>query len=298
MMADTYGKGRCRLRLLAAVLLLAPSGASAADPTTTIEVEQIPCLQVGQNGVVSARVQQDVGGSRVRLYFRRLHEEVEDFYWTEMVPSGGGLYTGVFPKPLDEILERRELEAHQEGRQELWAAWWVEKERLESRDPNDDLDADVIAERAGVGRERQRDWLDEMGAVAVEEFLAAIRYEPSEYFATVLDSYGRQVALSKMRVVPVTEDCSTNLTPSEVGLAENLVVGETAPWQKGETVFHWLCEGVVSRVDPQGLLRGDEICRACVVAWWNANSHILPVTQATTTIIDRGEQPEASPSRP
>ena len=104
------------------------SVALGAEPR--IDVESAPCLQVRENAVVKALVTDNLPETTARLYFRRLHEEVEDFYWVEMEPMGNGEHWGVLPKPQNEVLERREAEEVEEQVRERWAAWWRLKEQL------------------------------------------------------------------------------------------------------------------------------------------------------------------------
>jgi hypothetical protein len=102
----------------------------------------------------------------------------------------------------------------------------------------------------------------------------------------------------------VRKNCRVEMTPEQLGEAENLTVGETAYWQKDEALFHWLCEGIVTRVDPTNVLRGDSACRACVVAWWNQPGLLIPAAAvgvgAVTGVylVDREDPPPASPVRP
>jgi hypothetical protein len=58
--------------------------------------------------------------------------------------------------------------------------------------------------------------------------------------------------------------CEVELTAEQQGEAANLIVGETAPWQRNKPVFHWLCAGVIARVDASGVKRADAACRQCV----------------------------------
>jgi len=287
-----------KTNLLALLSWLAAAMAGAQGPA--VDVEQLACLEVGQNGVVHARVANDIPGGEVRVYFRRLHSEVEDFYWVRLESGGGGEYWGVFPKPADEKLERHDLEALDEEVHERWARWWREKQIEDDRDPNDDLDQDVIRERAAIGRAQPRDWMALLDDTTLEDWLEELEYEPTEYFAAVYDGYGTRVAQSALRVVQVTDDCPVTLTLKEQGLAENLTVGETADWQVGERVFHWECDGVVSRVDRVGIWRGDESCRACVIAWWKRPAVIVPLGAAVLgggiILLHDGE--EASPFLP
>jgi len=121
-----------------------------------------------------------------------------------------------------------------------------------------------------------------------------------EEYAALVDDGGREIARSEMRSVPVKSDCRTDLSPKEHGVAENLTIGETAPAQQGKDVLGFLCDGIVTRVNPLGIRRADEACRACVVAWWQKKEILLPLATVagvtTVTIIDH--TPEPSPSRP
>ncbi len=284
------------------IFLLIALGTTGTAVAQDIEVmaEQVPCLLVQENAVVRAKVEDNAPDSRVRLYFRRLHEEVEDFYWVEMNSQGSGEYWGVLPKPDAEVLERRDLERIEEDIRERWARWWRQKELLEDRDPNDDLDQETIEERAQVGRLEPRNWLESLNDESLEQWLESLDYEPTEYYAAVYDGYGQRLAKGPMQVTQVRDECSTNLTPAEAGLADNLTVGETAAWQAGKQVFHWLCDGVISRIDPSGVYRGDSICRACVVAWWQKKEFLLPlaagVAGAGVIVVD--DDPPVSVSIP
>lgn len=116
-----------------------------------------------------------------------------------------------------------------------------------------------------------------------------------EYYVSTVDPAGGTLAESERLVTPVTEDCQVELTRKERGMAENLVVGETADEQMNEEVVGFLCDGIISRMGPDGVLRADSICRRCIVAWWDRREALLPVAGflgGVTTVI------EASPSRP
>ncbi|HEY3570470.1 MAG TPA: hypothetical protein VGP73_21245 [Thermoanaerobaculia bacterium] len=126
------------------------------------------------------------------------------------------------------------------------------------------------------------------------------RNDHIEYYSALVDPTGKVVARSPMTTVPVTADCKAQLDSKQRGVAENLTVGETSPKQQGKKVLAFLCDGVVTRVNYAGLRRADEVCRACVVAWWQRKAVILPTIAATgvTTIISNRPDPEPSPSRP
>lgn len=116
-----------------------------------------------------------------------------------------------------------------------------------------------------------------------------------EYYVATVDPTGEVLARTESLVTPVTGDCDVELTRKERGMAENLVVGETAPEQMEDAVVGFLCDGIISRVGPDGVRRADSICRRCIVAWWDRPEALVPAAAAlggVTTIV------EASRSRP
>lgn len=116
-----------------------------------------------------------------------------------------------------------------------------------------------------------------------------------EYYVATVGPGGETVAESERLLTPVTEDCDVELTRKERGMAQNLIVGETAEEQMNEEVVGFLCDGIISRMGPDGVLRADSICRRCIIAWWDRREALLPVAGflgGVTTVI------EASPSRP
>lgn len=122
-----------------------------------------------------------------------------------------------------------------------------------------------------------------------------------EVYVAQVDAAGEVVGgPSEPLLIPVTEDCDPSLDEHENGMAENLVVGETSEEQFGEMVTGFLCDGIISRIGHDGVLRADSICRRCIVAWWDKPEALLPAA-----ILlgggSRREPPtptEASPSRP
>lgn len=280
-------------------LLLVASGPLLAEGPV-VSMEPISCLPVEDNAVARAAVTGLVSGDSVRLYFRRLSLEVEDFYWLPMHPANG-VYWTAFPKPTAHRLTRKELESTRRRTESSWAAWWRAKETSDDRDPNRDLDAELIRERATLGKREARSWMSQLDDEELQAWLEELEYEPVEYFVVVSDSYGRTKTRSPLEVTRVTDDCEVDLTAQEAGLRENLTVGETAPWQLGEELFHWLCDGIVTRLDPNGVHRGDAMCRACVVAWWKTKAFLIPLGSAAPVagvLINDKEPPEVSPSRP
>lgn len=226
-----------------------------------IGAAQLECLPNESTIAFSAQVAPEIEASKqVRLYFRRLNP-TGAFYWVRMNAEGGGNYWTVFPKPE----ERKQ--------QELTDEWW---EILQDRD---------------WAEGRDRDWL--------EDWLESQQFEAAEYYAAVVDVEGAEVARTPTRLVEVREydDCRFGLSPFELGQSQNLTIGETTDFQRDKQVFHWLCDGIVSRVDPLGVLRPDGTCRSCVVAGW------LPIASAAGalvagTTIEKREPPRASDTQP
>lgn len=248
------------LPLVAGLFLAAPLSSQA------VTVDEPECLAVAENAVIRSTIDTLPVGGSVRLYFRRLNPEGA-FYWVEMLPDAAdGAYWTVFPKPADT------------EQTQLTESWWQE---IEDRDWMEG---------------RDRDWL--------EDWLAEQENEASEYWVGVYDSQDEPVTISDTHLVPVfrneegddeDEMCPITLTERQAGWAQNLTIGETAPPQYGDPVFHWLCDGIVTRIDWQGIYRADSICRRCIVAWFDRPQSLVPAAVLLgggTTIL------EASPSRP
>jgi hypothetical protein len=123
------------------------------------------------------------------------------------------------------------------------------------------------------------------------------RNEQVEYYAALVDAAGKAIARSDTQMVPVTNDCRVQLGPKEKGVAENLTVGETSPKQQGKKVMAFLCDGVVTRVNSEGVRRADEVCRACVIGWLWVPKTVIPAAVGLGIITDK-RPPEPSPSRP
>lgn len=126
-----------------------------------------------------------------------------------------------------------------------------------------------------------------------------MRNDHIELYSALVDPTGKAVARSEAQKIPVTKDCKVQLGPKERGVAENLTVGETSPQQQGKKVLAFLCDGVVTRVNYAGVRRSDEVCRACVIAWWQRKAVLIPLAAGVIggVITDR-QEPEPSPSRP
>lgn len=280
---------------LVALLSLALAPAAGAQ---TITLGALPCLPNGENAAITAQIDPAPSAEiQVRLYFRRQNLMVEDFYFSAMVPTGGGSYWGVFPQPENSKFPEKRLRNPKKN-ETAWAEWWRTKEGSDNRDPIPDLDKDVIAERASLGKREKRDWMAALDDDALQGFLRRQSTEPAEYFVALFDPSGALLARSPMQVVDVRSDCRVALTPQQAGYAANLTVGETARWQAGEPVFHWECTGIVTRLDPQRVLRADDACRACVVAWWPLGAAGALGSLVAITDDDPGGPEEVSPSRP
>ncbi|MEE8277141.1 MAG: hypothetical protein V3R89_00250 [Thermoanaerobaculia bacterium] len=199
--------------------------ASAWAQTPSISVGELTCLPVEENTTLDATVTPEVEASRVRLYFRRLNP-VGAFYYAQMLPSGDSHYRSVFPKAEDREQQR------------LTDEWWK-----------------IL---------KERDWMEGKDRDWMEDWLERQENEAAEYFVAVHDATGTRLSRSETRLVEVRtrDDCPTDLTAQEFDRAENLTVGETTEIQAGRQVFHWLCDGIVSRIDSVGVLRADEFCRA------------------------------------
>ncbi len=118
-----------------------------------------------------------------------------------------------------------------------------------------------------------------------------------EYYAAVVDADETVVGRSDTLKTDVTSDCPVVLDDVQRGYAENLIVGETTEDQTGEEVMGFLCDGIISRIGSNGVLRADSICRRCIVAWWDKPEALVPAAVLLgggTVITDI----EASPSRP
>lgn len=124
-----------------------------------------------------------------------------------------------------------------------------------------------------------------------------MRNEQIELYAALVDAAGKPVARSESVFAPVTKDCRVQLGPKERGVAQNLTVGETSPKQQGKKVLAFLCDGVVTRVNSAGVRRSDEVCRACVVAFW-PRAVLLPAVAGVVGVVVTDQEPEPSPSRP
>jgi hypothetical protein len=125
-----------------------------------------------------------------------------------------------------------------------------------------------------------------------------LRNEQIELYGALVDATGKVVSRSESQFAPVTKDCKVELGPKERGVAQNLTVGETSPKQQGKKVLAFLCDGVVTRVNSAGVRRSDEVCRACVIAFWQRKAVLLAPIAGIIGVVVTDQDPEPSPSRP
>jgi len=95
------------------------------------------------------------------------------------------------------------------------------------------------------------------------------RNEHVELYAALVDPAGKVAARSETQTVKVSSDCRVQLNVKERGVADNLTVGETSPKQQGKKVLAFLCDGIVTRVNSEGVFLG---CRFAVEAMAKAGS--------------------------
>ncbi len=257
------------LRVAVVLFVLVAAGSSwSAAQNTSVKADRVQCIPAGANASVYATVADNQPDTFTRLFFRRMNDVVEDLYYVAMYPEGDGRYWAVMPKAEKRKLDRHEIEQRRDASasNSPEAVWWREKEASDDRNPNKDLNPDEIRERASVGKSEQRDWMNTLSDQEFEQWLDTLEYEPVEYFAAVFGPSGNLIAKSPMMIGEVRgeSDCDVVLTPAQRGESQNLIVGETATWQRGKPVYHWLCDGVVARVNPEGVKRPDETCRTCV----------------------------------
>lgn len=128
------------------------------------------------------------------------------------------------------------------------------------------------------------------------------RNDQIEMYSALVDPSGKVVARSESQVVRVSDNCKVQLNEKELGVAANLTVGETSAKQQGKKVMAFECYGVVTRVNYQGIRRSDEVCRSCVIAWWQRKPVLVSGAAALVgtgvVIVDPGNNPEPSPARP
>ncbi len=290
-------------------ILVAPMAAQTITVTPTACVPLEPFHDESNHAVVSATVGELPANSEVRLYYRRMHHIVEDFYYTIMQTDSQDNYWGVLPDPEDREPERFDLDndheyydddEHDEYNDTDWADWWKAKEASIDRDPNNSFDDDEIREKASVGSAEPRTWMTALSNEDLQEWLEELENNPAEYFVAAYSPNGLRSVRSDMFVAIVEPDqdqCHIESTPQQLGEQANMTVAESSTWQYGKPPFQWECTGIVTRLDQEGIKRGDESCRACVVAMlpgW------VPVAGAAAAVVagEVVEDPIISPSEP
>lgn len=247
------------MRSLPLIWILLLCGLAARTEASEIVLPELRCLPNEGNAVVRATVDGAVPGGEVRLYFRRLNPAGQ-FFWVRMEYDGSG-YWAALPKP-----EERD-------QPELTDGWWQ-----------------VLANRDWMAG-RDREWL--------AGFLRDQDHEAAEIYVAILDGYRNILRRSPTVLVPVVDedDCEpqpsseneSDLTPAEQGFANNLTIGETTKEQRGRAVFHWLCDGIVTRVGVNPGPRPDEYCRPCVAAKRSIWARIFGRRDAVDPAADEGE---------
>lgn len=268
----------------------------------TVSVSAVDCVPKEANAVVTAQATELPQDGTVRLYFRRMNEIMEDFYYVQMEANedGGGGYWATFPKPEDVTNPETDLQSASDPAT-AWAEWWKAKEASTNRNPNGDLDQNEIDTRSSVGKLISRDWMAGISVSDLQTWLQGLQNEPVEFYVAAFDADGNQIAVTPMRVVQVTDDCKVDLTRDQNKYAENLTVGNTDEWQHDRKPFHWLCDGIDNRIDVDGTEHGDGVC--AVAAILPQHKVLIPaaiVSGAVVTgvIVNDKEPKQASPDGP
>ena len=116
------------------ILTLALGRGSSRAQQTSVTLGPLACLPQKGNAVLNATVSPEVAGASTRLYFRRMNVEVEDFYYIQMEPAGGGGYWSTFPVPTESKFPKQKLDNYSYEGQKIdntgkpWAEWWRAKE--------------------------------------------------------------------------------------------------------------------------------------------------------------------------
>lgn len=124
----------------------------------------------------------------------------------------------------------------------------------------------------------------------------------AEVYAAIYGADGMPLAQSRVRQVPVREDCRVELDDQQRADATHMSIGETALGQMFRKVAWWRCEGVRERINVRGERRDDEVC-APVPLWWERAEMLVPFVVAgaggiTTVVIDDEPPRELSPVTP
>lgn len=245
-MMQSIGRGIFLAGAVVASALIFPTPASG-QPTFDLTAPE--CVPSEDNAPVRGRLDGVPTGAEARLYFRRLNP-LGAFYWVEMHADSNGEYWSVFPRPED----RRQ--------QPLTEEWWA-----------------LLADR---------DWVGDRDFDGMVEYFESQEHELVEYYVAVVDRAGEILGRSKTRLVEVQDPelCNPALSLRERAWAQNLTIGEMAGTQVGRPVFHWLCDGIVTRVSARGLWRADDFCRGCAVP-----GRIAPIAAGGDSAEESAEAP-------
>ena len=125
-----------------------------------------------------------------------------------------------------------------------------------------------------------------------------------EYYVTAEDLAGNVLGQSYLHVSPVLpeDECPVVFTPDQEEVRNRLRVGETTEEQEGETVWGFMCPGIIERIDVEGEVRRDEICDP-LIAWWTKREFLLGagitgLGISGVIIIDDRDPEEVSPFAP
>jgi hypothetical protein len=105
-------------------------------------------------------------------------------------------------------------------------------------------------------------------------------------------------------VIPVVDAGRAELATEHAAFAAHLVIGETTPAQQGARVSGFECEGIVSRLNADGMLRLDEACRReQLAAGKGAKRALIPLAAVGAVggawaALEGGEKTSGSPDRP
>jgi hypothetical protein len=210
-------------------VLAASQDTAAVKVAESLTMEKLECLPAGENSVAVVTAENQPAGTWVRVFFRRLNPE-GSAYFVEGVPSDADTSWASLPKPKEEAQE------------ELTDEWW---QVLKTRD---------WMQYRGRNRQWLEDWLGEQD------------FEAAEAFAALVDADGQMLERSEVQLVPVrnSTECAVTLDDKQIGEAGSLTVGETDAIQAERELFHWKCDGVVTRISSEGILNADEACRGCL----------------------------------
>jgi hypothetical protein len=115
-----------------------------------------------------------------------------------------------------------------------------------------------------------------------------------EYRVAAVDADGKEYT-TETRKVNVTRDCKVSLTDQEKRYANNIVVG-TSKDDLPARPEGFLCDGIISKITPDGVLLPAEPCPQPGVIALGAGA--VGALVGTTIITGAGDKKPVSPSRP